>query len=42
LDPKYSISVTEVLSEMLSKIITKPIESLGESIYGFNKSVLSK
>ncbi|XP_025412459.1 uncharacterized protein LOC112684937 [Sipha flava] len=40
LDPKYSISVTEVLSEMLSKIITKPIESLGESIYGFNKSVL--
>uniref|UniRef100_A0A2S2P515 Chloride channel CLIC-like protein 1 n=1 Tax=Schizaphis graminum TaxID=13262 RepID=A0A2S2P515_SCHGA len=40
LDPKYSIAITDVLAEMLSKIMMKPIETLGESIYVFNKSVL--
>jgi len=40
LDPKYSIAATEVLAEMLSKIMVKPLETLGESIYKFNKSVL--
>lgn len=42
LDPKYSIAITEVFSEMFSKMMIKPIETLGESIYSFNKSVLSK
>jgi len=42
LDPKYSISVTDILVEMLSKMMMKPIEALGDSIYVFNKSVLSK
>lgn len=42
LDPKYSIAVTEVLAEMFSKIMMKPLETLGESIYVFNKSALSK
>lgn len=42
LDPKYSIAMTEVLAEMLSKIMMKPLETLGESIYIFNKSALSK
>lgn len=40
LDPKYSISVTDILAEMLSKMMMKPIEALGDSIYVFNKSVL--
>lgn len=42
LNPKYSIALTEVLAEMLSKTLMKPIESLGQSIYVFNKSALSK
>jgi len=42
LNPKYSIAVTEVLAEMFTRILIKPIECLGESIYVFNKSVLSK
>ncbi|CAH1715475.1 unnamed protein product [Aphis gossypii] len=42
LDPKYSISVTDILAEMLSKMMMKPVEALGDSIYVFNKSVLSK
>jgi len=40
LNPKYSIAVTEVLAEMFTRILIKPIECLGESIYVFNKSVL--
>lgn len=42
LDPKYSIAMTEVLAEMFSKTLIKPIEVLGDSIHVFNKSVLSK
>lgn len=42
LNPIYSIAITEVFTEMLSKMMVKPIETLGESIYGFNKSVFSK
>ncbi|XP_060861303.1 uncharacterized protein LOC132938467 [Metopolophium dirhodum] len=40
LDPKYSIAMTDILAEMVSKMLMKPIEALGESIYLFNKSVL--
>ncbi|XP_001949547.1 uncharacterized protein LOC100164865 [Acyrthosiphon pisum] len=40
LDPKYSIAMTDIFAEMFSKMLTKPIEALGESIYVFNKSVL--
>lgn len=40
LDPKYSIALTDIFAEMLSKMMMKPIEALGTSIYVFNKSVL--
>ncbi|XP_050541170.1 uncharacterized protein LOC126905484 [Daktulosphaira vitifoliae] len=40
LDPLYSIAITEVLAEMLSKIIMKPLECLGTSIYIFNNAAL--
>ncbi|XP_025192442.1 uncharacterized protein LOC112592552 isoform X2 [Melanaphis sacchari] len=40
LNPKYSIAVTDILAEMFSKMMTKPLEALGDSIYVFNKSVL--
>ncbi|VVC33531.1 Hypothetical protein CINCED_3A021676 [Cinara cedri] len=39
LNPMYSIAITEVFAEMLSKIMVKPIESLGEAVYSFNNSV---
>lgn len=42
MDPIYSIALTEVLSEMLSKMMIKPLETFGESIYKFNKAVLRK
>lgn len=42
MNPILSIALTEVLVEMFSKMMTKPIESLGNSIYIFNKEVLSK
>lgn len=42
LNPKYSIALTEVLAEMFSKTLMKPIETLGQSIYVFNKSALSE
>jgi len=42
LDPKYSIALTDIFAEMVSKMMMKPIEALGDSIYVFNKSVLSK
>lgn len=42
INPKYSIAITEVLAVMFSKIILKPLELMGETIYIFNKSVFSK
>jgi len=39
LDPKYSIAITDIFAEMFSKMMMKPIEALGETIYVFNKSV---
>ncbi|XP_050438362.1 uncharacterized protein LOC126844303 isoform X2 [Adelges cooleyi] len=40
LDPLYSIAITEVFAEMASKIIMKPLECLGSSIYIFNNAAL--